>query len=106
MVIVGICNVSLHHTFQTKLSATSGLLPNDQYNPNMLLYRSVQSVQCDELNLTCQGSIRFEYEDMVVIININKFGGGAAQFSAGLSPRKMICPDPFMGRLSDPNMHH
>ena len=96
-------SVMSHCTTHSKLNSVPHLdcyQMTIQYNPKMLLYRS------DELNLTSQGSIRFEYEDMVVIININKFGGGAAQFSAGLSPRKMICPDPFMGRLSDPNMHH
>ena len=99
-------SVTSHCTTHSKLNSVPHLdcyQMTIQYNPNMLLYRSVQ---CDELNLTCQGSIRFEYEDMVVIININKFGGGGREFSAGLSPRKMICPDPFMGRLSDPNMHH
>merc|ERR1712183_1127146 len=35
----------------------------------------------------------------------NKFGNGNAQFSVGLGVKKMVCPDPFMGRLSDPNMN-
>jgi len=52
-----------------------------------------------------KGSIKFEYEMWVISINVNKFGNGNAQFSAGVSPRKMFCPDPFMGRLSDPNMN-
>jgi len=52
-----------------------------------------------------KGFIRFEYESNVITININKFAGGNCQFSSGIGTKKMVCPDPFMGRLSDPNMH-
>merc|ERR1712240_360470 len=52
-----------------------------------------------------KGFIKFEYESNIVNITINKFGGGNCQFSAGVGAKKMVCPDPFMGRLSDPNMH-
>jgi hypothetical protein len=33
-----------------------------------------------------------------------QFGNGNAQFSAGVGTKKMVCPDPFMGRLADPNL--
>merc|ERR1711879_868310 len=33
-------------------------------------------------------------------IKINKFAGGNCQFSSGVGVKKMVCPDPFMGRLS------
>ena len=59
---------------------------------------------------------------------MNKFGNGNAQFSVGMGVKKMVrsfkrsqemrqssdysknaffqvCPDPFMGALSDPNMN-
>ena len=72
---------------------------------NQPWFKVFEELSSVKFNKTFQGSIRFEYEDMVVIININKFGGGAAQFSAGVSPRRMYCPDPFMSKLSDPNMH-
>jgi len=52
-----------------------------------------------------KGFIKFEYESNVINITINKFGGGNCQFGAGVGAKKMFCPDPFMGRLSDPNMH-
>ena len=38
-------------------------------------------------------------------IQINKFAGGNCQFQSGIGTKRMVCPDPFMGRLSDPNMH-
>lgn len=52
-----------------------------------------------------QGFIKFDYDTSVITINVNKFGNGNAQFSVGLGVKKMVCPDPFMGRLSDPNMN-
>ena len=41
----------------------------------------------------------------MITINVNKFGNGNAQFSAGVGEKKLVCPDPFMGRLSDNNMN-
>jgi len=52
-----------------------------------------------------KGYIKFDYDTNVIQINVNKFGNGNAQFSAGVGTKKMVCPDPFMGRLSDPNMN-
>ena len=52
-----------------------------------------------------QGFIKFDYETTVITINVNKFGNGNAQFSVGMGVKKMVCPDPFMGKLSDPNMN-
>ena len=52
-----------------------------------------------------QGFIKFDYDTSVITINVNKFGNGNAQFSVGMGVKKMVCPDPFMGRLSDPNMN-
>jgi len=52
-----------------------------------------------------KGFIKFDYDTNVIQINVNKFGNGNAQFSAGVGTKKMVCPDPFMGRLSDPNMN-
>jgi len=51
-----------------------------------------------------KGFIKFDYDTNVISINVNKFGNGNAQFSAGVGTKKMVCPDPFMGRLADPNM--
>ena len=52
-----------------------------------------------------QGFIKFDFDSWVITINVNKFGNGNAQFSAGVGQKKMVCPDPFMGKLSDPNMN-
>jgi len=52
-----------------------------------------------------KGYIKFDYDSNVIQINVNKFGNGNAQFSAGVGVKRMVCPDPFMGRLSDPNIH-
>ena len=52
-----------------------------------------------------QGFIKFDYDTNVITINVNKFGNGNAQFSVGMGVKKMVCPDPFMGKLSDPNMN-
>merc|ERR1711917_126229 len=52
-----------------------------------------------------KGFIKFDYDTSVISINVNKFGNGNAQFSVGMGVKKMVCPDPFMGRLSDPNMN-
>ena len=38
-----------------------------------------------------------------LFLQINKFAGGNCQFSAGIGTKKMVCPDPFMGRLADQN---
>jgi len=54
---------------------------------------------------TSKGFIKFDYDTSVITINVNKFGNGNAQFSVGMGVKKMVCPDPFMGRLSDPNMN-
>eukprot|EP00092_Neocalanus_flemingeri_P087195 GFUD01109993.1.p1 GENE.GFUD01109993.1~~GFUD01109993.1.p1 ORF type:complete len:153 (-),score=52.81 GFUD01109993.1:205-618(-) len=52
-----------------------------------------------------KGYIKFDFDNWVVTINVNKFGNGNAQFSAGVGEKKMVCPDPFMGKLSDPNLN-
>ncbi|TRY74975.1 hypothetical protein TCAL_11110 [Tigriopus californicus] len=52
-----------------------------------------------------KGFIKFDYDTSVVEIKVNKFGNGNSQFSSGIGVKKMVCPDPFMGRLSDPNMN-
>jgi len=52
-----------------------------------------------------KGFIKFDYETNTISIQINKFAGGNCQFSSGIGTKRMICPDPFMGRLSDPNMN-
>ncbi len=52
-----------------------------------------------------KGSIKFDYGDHVITINVNKFAGGNSQSSAGIGQRKSYAPDPFMGKLSDPNMN-
>jgi len=74
---------------------------------------SIEKVQKDALSVIeerfkgqrFKGFIKFDFETNVIQINVNKFGNGNAQFSAGVGTRKMVCPDPFMGRLSDPNMN-
>ena len=60
--------------------------------------------QKHDLILT-KGFIKFDYNTNVITINVNKFGNGNAQFSVGMGVKKMVCPDPFMGKLSDPNMN-
>merc|ERR1712243_60419 len=52
-----------------------------------------------------KGFIKFDYDTNVITINVNKFGNGNAQFSVGMGVKKMVCPDPFTGKLSDPNMN-
>merc|ERR1711892_99811 len=52
-----------------------------------------------------KGYIKFDFDSWVITINVNKFGNGNAQFSAAVGQKKLVCPDPFMGKLSDPNMH-
>merc|ERR1712098_200208 len=52
-----------------------------------------------------KGFIKFDYDTNVITINVNKFGNGNAQFPVGMGVKKMVCPDPFMGKLSDPNMN-
>ena len=50
-------------------------------------------------------TIKFYILIKFFFFQINKFAGGNCQFSSGIGTKKMVCPDPFMGRLSDPNMH-
>jgi len=52
-----------------------------------------------------KGFIKFDCDSCVVTITVNKFGNGNAQFSAGVGPKLTVCPDPFMGKLHDPNMN-
>lgn len=61
--------------------------------------------KCDDVfkSQRFKGFIKFDYETSVVSIQINKFAGGNCQFSAGIGTKKMVCPDPFMGRLADQN---
>jgi len=58
--------------------------------------------KCDEVykGQRYKGFIKFDYDTNVVSIQINKFAGGNCQFSAGIGTKKMVCPDPFMGRLA------
>jgi len=61
--------------------------------------------KCDDVykGQRYKGFIKFDYETNVVTINVNKFAGGNCQFSAGIGTKKMVCPDPFMGRLAPQN---
>merc|ERR1712013_476930 len=52
-----------------------------------------------------KGFIKFDLDSWIITINVNKFGNGSAQFSAGVGEKKLVCPDPFMGRLADPNIN-
>jgi len=52
-----------------------------------------------------KGFIKFDFDRWIITINVNKFGNGSAQFSAGVGEKKLVCPDPFMGRLADPNIN-
>ena len=45
------------------------------------------------------------YLRLIHYFQINKFAGGNCQFSAGIGTKKTVCPDPFMGRLHDPNVN-
>lgn len=67
--------------------------------------RNISMVDNLSIRRLTQGFIKFDYDTSVISINVNKFGNGNAQFSVGLGVKKMVCPDPFMGRLSDPNMN-
>ena len=67
--------------------------------------RNISMVDILSIRRLTQGFIKFDYDTSVISINVNKFGNGNAQFSVGLGVKKMVCPDPFMGRLSDPNMN-
>lgn len=67
--------------------------------------RNISMVDVLSIRRLTQGFIKFDYDTSVISINVNKFGNGNAQFSVGLGVKKMVCPDPFMGRLSDPNMN-
>ena len=67
--------------------------------------RNISMVDILSISRLTQGFIKFDYDTSVISINVNKFGNGNAQFSVGLGVKKMVCPDPFMGRLSDPNMN-
>ena len=67
--------------------------------------RNISMVNILSIRILTQGFIKFDYDTSVISINVNKFGNGNAQFSVGLGVKKMVCPDPFMGRLSDPNMN-
>merc|ERR1712080_19523 len=51
-----------------------------------------------------RGFAKLEFDTHVVTLKVNKFTGGNAQFSAGLGLKKAVCPDPFMGKLSDPDL--
>ena len=67
--------------------------------------RNISMVDILSISRLTQGFIKFDYDTSIISINVNKFGNGNAQFSVGLGVKKMVCPDPFMGRLSDPNMN-
>merc|ERR1711955_184536 len=66
------------------------------------IQQAIEKVQKEAL---VEGFIKFDYDTNVITINVNKFGNGNAQFSVGMGVKKMVCPDPFMGKLSDPNMN-
>ena len=67
---------------------------------------NIVSITVSKLHLY-ESATKFDnsHTNFVVYFQINKFSGGNCQFSAGVGAKKMVCPDPFMGRLSDPNMH-
>jgi hypothetical protein len=52
-----------------------------------------------------KGFIKLDYDVNVIEIKVNKFAGGNCQLGAGIGTKKSYCPDPFMGKLSDPNMN-
>ena len=52
-----------------------------------------------------KGFIKFDFDTNVVTISVNKFAGGNSSFSSGIGTRKSYAPDPFMGKLADPNMN-
>jgi len=51
-----------------------------------------------------KGFVKMDYDTNVVEIKVNKFAGGNCQLGAGVGTKKMVCPDPFMGKLADPNL--
>lgn len=51
-----------------------------------------------------KGFVKMDYDINVVEIKVNKFAGGNCQLGAGIGTKRMVCPDPFMGKLADPNL--
>merc|ERR1711913_277750 len=91
-------------------------LPEDIRNRALSVFRAaisdkatvqqaIEEVQTRFKGQRFKGFIKFDYDTSVITINVNKFGNGNAQFSVEMGVKKMVCPDPFMGRLSDPNMN-
>jgi len=111
-------------TIKGELQEVESDLPDDLRDQALLAFKaavdsrmsvgdSIAKVQkdvlskCDEIfkGQRYKGFIKFDYDTNVVEIKINKFANGNSQFSSGVGVKKMVCPDPFMGRLSDPNMN-
>merc|ERR1711935_1320505 len=109
---------------QGELQDVESDLPEDIMNDSMRVFRAAISDKCtiqqeiekgqkDALSEVetrfkgqrFKGFIKFDYDPSVIPINVNKFGNGNAQFSVGMGVKRMVCPDPFMGKLSDPNMN-
>jgi len=115
---------ALGSSVKGKLQEVESDLPNDLRDEACLCFEAavanrmsvgdaINKVQkdvlskCDEVfkGQRIKRFIKFDYDTNVVSIQVNKFANGNSQFSAGIGTKKMVCPDPFMGRLSDPNMH-
>merc|ERR1712212_495006 len=109
---------------QGELQEVESDLPEDIRDDALRVFRSAIADKCtiqDAINkenkeALCEveerfkgqrfkGFIKFDYDTNVIQINVNKFGNGNAQFSVGMGVKKMVSPDPFMGKLSDPNMN-
>merc|ERR1711935_187416 len=90
---------------QGELQDVESDLPEDIMNDAMRVFRAAISDKCTIQQAIEKGFIKFDYDTSVITINVNKFGNGNAQFSVGMGVKRMVCPDPFMGKLSDPNMN-
>merc|ERR1711879_1071813 len=103
-------------TIKGELQEVESDLPDDLRDQALLAFKAAVDMKmsvgdaiskCDEIfkGQRFKGFIKFDYDTNVVEIKINKFAGGNCQFSSGVGVKKMVCPDPLMGRLSDPNMN-
>merc|ERR1712083_656487 len=104
---------------QGELQEVESDLPEDIRDDALRVFRSAIADKCTiqdainkvnkealcEVETRFKGLIKFDYDTNVIQINVNKFGNGNAQFSVGMGVKRMVCPDPFMGALSDPNMN-
>merc|ERR1711935_969758 len=99
---------------QGELQDVESDLPEDIMNDAMRVFRAAISDKCtiqqaiekvqrealSEVETRFKGQrfkgfIKFDYDT-----SVNKFGNGNAQFSVGMGVKRMVCPDPFMGKLS------